>query len=92
MTDATDVAETVLERAVPAMQKGKLDPQVVAWTFAASSLYLACATAPTGPAQPFRSVPDGHVIVLDGQRLTRSGEMSDEQSISRAWRDYRNIS
>ena len=43
-----DLVETVLERAIAAVQRGSLEFQTMMWTFAASGLYVASATPPAG--------------------------------------------
>ena len=42
----SDIAETVLERAIVSVQSGTLDFRTMMWTFAASHLFVASATEP----------------------------------------------
>lgn len=43
-----EVGETVLERAIAAVQRGSLEFQTMVWTFAASDLLVASAEPPAG--------------------------------------------
>jgi hypothetical protein len=62
----TDIAETVLEHAIVAVQQGRLEFQSVAWVLAATDLFLPSATEPTDAAM--ESIAP-LVVESDGQQF-----------------------
>lgn len=62
-----DAIESVLERAVAAVQKAALDQRAMLWTFAASSLYIPSTTQPTSGSM--MSIQPPVLTAVDGQQL-----------------------
>lgn len=62
-----EVAETVLERAIVAVQRRALDCPAMLWTFVASTLYIASAVEPAagdlGGVQPLVAQRDGRDLL-----------------------------